>query len=49
MDFLAYYDDPEDELSEEEKKYIKPLENTKVSRKVYNDLAKKVDNIFKTI
>lgn len=49
MDFLAYYDDPEDELSEEEKKYIKPLENTKVSRKVYNDLAKKVEDILKTI
>lgn len=49
MDFLAYYDEPEDELSEEEKKYIKPLENTKVNRQVYNDLAKKVEDILKTI
>lgn len=49
MDFLAYYDDPDDELSEEEKEYIKPLENTKVSRKSYNDLAKKVEDILKII
>lgn len=42
MDLLAYYDDPEMDLSEEEKQFQKSLEDTKVSREEYNLLLDKV-------
>ncbi len=47
MDLLAYYDDPEEDLSEEEKQYQKSLENTNVSREEYNKLLDKINNISK--
>lgn len=47
MDLLAYYDDPEEDLSEEEKQYQKSLENTNVSREEYNKLLEKINNISK--
>ena len=45
MDLLAYYDDPEMDLSEEEKQFQKSLEDTKVSREEYNLLLDKVQKI----
>lgn len=45
MDLLAYYDDPEMDLSEEEKQFQKPLEDTEVSREEYNLLLDKVQKI----
>lgn len=45
MDLLAYYDDTEMDLSEEEKQFQKSLEDTKVSREEYNILLDKVKSI----
>lgn len=45
MDLLAYYDDTEMDLSEEEKQFQKSLEDTKVSREEYNILLDKVQSI----
>ena len=45
MDLLAYYDDPEMDLSEEEKQFQKSLEDTKVSREEYNILLDKIQRI----
>ena len=45
MDLLAYYDDTEMDLSEEEKQFPKSLEDTKVSREEYNILLDKVQSI----
>lgn len=45
MDYLAYYDDPEEELSEEEKEFQKSLEGTNVSREDYNKLLEKINEI----
>lgn len=41
LELLLYYDDPEEYLSEEEKKYQKSLEETGVSREDYNKLLKR--------
>lgn len=49
MDLLAYYDDPEEDLSEEEKQYQKFLEGTDVSREDYNrvlDRINEINNIY---
>ena len=45
MDLLAYYDDTEMDLSEEEKQFQKSLKDTKVSREEYNILLDKVQSI----
>lgn len=45
MDLLAYYDDSEMDLSEEEKQYQKSLEGTNVSREEYNEVLNKVQKI----
>lgn len=45
LDLLAYYDDLEQDLSEEEKKYQKSLEGTGVSREDYNKLLNKITKI----
>lgn len=45
MDLLAYYDDPEMDLPEEEKQFQKSLEDTKVSREEYNLLLDKAQRI----
>lgn len=45
MDLLAYYDDPEMDLSEEEKKFQKSLDGTNVSREEYNEVLNKVQKI----
>lgn len=45
LELLLYYDDPEEYLSEEEKKYQKSLEETGVSREDYNKLLKKITKI----
>lgn len=45
MNFLEYYDDPEDDLSEDEKIYQKSLDGTGVSRKEYNEVLKKIEKI----
>ena len=45
MDFLMYYDDPECDLSEEEKEFQKSLEGTGVTRKEYNDVLKKLERL----
>lgn len=45
MDLLAYYDDPEMDLSEEEKKYQKSLDGTNVSREEYNEVLNKLQKI----
>lgn len=42
---LLYYDDPEEYLSKEEKKYQKSLEETGVSREDYNKLLNKITKI----
>ena len=47
MDLLAYYDDPEQDLSEEEKQYQKSLDGTNVSREEYNKLLEKINEINK--
>lgn len=43
MDLLAYYEDLDEELSEEEKQYQKSLDGTNVTRERYNSLLKKVE------
>ena len=43
MDFLIYYDDPECDLSEEEKNLQKSLDGTGVSRDRYNEILKKLE------
>lgn len=45
MDLLAYYDDPEMDLSDEEKKFQKSLEGTNVSREEYNEVLNRVQKI----
>ena len=45
MDLLAYYEDLEEELSEEELQYQKPLKGTGVTRKKYNNLLNKIQEI----
>ena len=45
LDLLAYYDDPEQDLSKEEKQYQKSLDGTHVSREEYNKLLNKIDKI----
>lgn len=45
MDLLAYYDDPEMDLSEKEKKFQKSLEGTNVTREQYNEVLSKVQKI----
>lgn len=49
MIFLTYYDDPEDDLSEEELKYQKSLDGTGVTREEYNTVLKKLETINETI
>ena len=45
MDLLAYYEDLDEELSEEEKQYQKSLDGTNVTRERYNRLLKKVEEM----
>lgn len=45
MDLLAYYDDPEEDLSEEEKQFQKSLDGTNVSREDYNKLLEKINEM----
>lgn len=45
IDFLKYYDDPENDLSEDERKYQKSLDGTGVTREEYNKLLKKIEKI----
>ena len=45
MDFLKYYDDPENDLSEDERKYHKSLDGTGVTREEYNEVLKKIEKI----
>ena len=45
LELLLYYDDPEEYLSKEEKKYQKSLEGTDVSREEYNKLLNKITKI----
>ena len=45
MELLAYYDDPEMDLSEEEKEFQKSLDGTNVSREEYNEVLNKVQKI----
>ena len=45
LELLLYYDDPEEYLSKEEKKYQKSLEGTGVSREDYNKLLNKITKI----
>ena len=45
MDFLKYYDDPENDLSEDERKYQKSLDGTGVTREEYNEVLKKIEKI----
>jgi len=45
MDLLAYYEDLDEELSEEEKQYQKSLDGTNVTRERYNSLLKKVEEM----
>ena len=42
---LAYYDDPKEKLSEEEKQYKKSLEGTNVTREEYNKVLNKLNEI----
>ena len=49
MNFLTYYDDPEDDLSEEELQYQKSLDGTGVTREEYNTVLKKLETINETI
>ena len=49
MIFLTYYNDPEDDLSEEELKYQKSLDGTGVTREEYNTVLKKLETINETI
>ena len=45
LELLLYYDDPEEYLSKEEKKYQKSFEGTGVSREEYNKLLNKITKI----
>ena len=45
IDFLKYYDDPENDLSEDERKYQKSLDGTGVTREEYNAVLKKVEEL----
>ena len=45
MDYLTYYDDPECDLSEEEKKFQKSLDGTGVTRDEYNKILKKLETL----
>ena len=47
MDLLAYYDDPDEYLSEDEKEYQKSLDDTNVSREEYNKLLDKITEMNK--
>ena len=40
-----YYDDPENDLSEDERKYQKSLDGTGVTREEYNKVLKKIEKI----
>lgn len=45
MELLAYYDDPEMDLSEEEKEFQKSLDGTNVTREEYNEVLNKVQKV----
>lgn len=45
MDLLAYYDDPEMDLSEEEMSFQKSLDGTGVSREEYNEVLNEIRKI----
>lgn len=45
MSLLEYYDDPEEDLSEEEKQYQKSLEGTNVSKEDYNSVLERINEI----
>ena len=45
MDYLTYYDDPECDLSEEEKEFQKSLDGTGVTRDEYNKILKKLETL----
>lgn len=49
MNFLTYYDDPEDDLSEEELQYQKSLDGTGVTREEYNTVLRRLETINETI
>ena len=49
MDFLKYYDDPENDLSEDERKYQKSLDGTGVTREEYNAVLKKIETLNNTL
>ena len=45
MNYLTYYDDPECNLSEEEKEFQKSLDGTGVTRDEYNKILKKLETL----
>lgn len=45
MNYLTYYDDPECDLSEEEKEFQKSLDGTGVTRDEYNKILKKLETL----
>lgn len=45
MNLLEYYDDPEEDLTEEEKQCQKSLEGTNVSREDYNKVLDRINEI----
>lgn len=49
IDFLKYYDDPENDLSEDERKYQKSLDGTGVTREEYNAVLKKIETLNNTL
>ena len=49
MDFLIYYDDPENDLTEEEKELQKSLDGTGVTREEYNAVLKKIETLNNTL
>lgn len=49
MDFLIYYDDPENDLTEEEKEFQKSLDGTGVTREEYNAVLKKIETLNNTL
>ena len=48
MDFLIYYDDPENDLTEE-KEFQKSLDGTGVTREEYNAVLKKIETLNNTL
>lgn len=45
MDLLSYYEDLDEELSEEEKQYQKSLDGTNVTKERCNSLLKKIEEM----